>query len=74
MEKIQGYLLDGSFIPEGSSLKIRLTSGEVVEGMMFKPTKKEFRLLLGEAQVRVIQIADVGDVIVLQRKDGLDEI
>lgn len=54
----KGYTTESGFIPESSQIKVVLGTGEVLEGILSKPAKKEFRLIIGDV-ARVLNLAEV---------------
>lgn len=62
VEFIKGLQTDLGFIAEGSQITVTLSNGEIIEGVLYKPAKKEFRIVMSDL-VRVIEIEEVEDVV-----------
>lgn len=58
MEFVKGFDVAEGFIPEGTLVQATLTNGEIVEGTLYKPAKKEFRVIQ-EDLTRVLAVAEV---------------
>lgn len=59
MEFTKGYMLeDGQFIQESEMVKVALVNGEIVDGVLLKPAKKEFRIVVKDV-IRVLKVAEV---------------
>ena len=59
MEFTKGYMLeDGQFIQESEMVKVALVNGEIVDGVLLKPAKKEFRIIVKDV-IRVLKVAEV---------------
>ena len=61
MEFVKGYAVESKFIPEGSYVTVICSTGEVLEGILLKPSKKEFRLDL-DGMTRVLKVDDVEEL------------
>jgi hypothetical protein len=61
MRLTKGYMVDGVFIEEGSTVKVLTEHGEAVTGQLSKPSKKEMRLEIDEV-VRVFKVDEVADI------------
>lgn len=59
MEFTKGFILDnGQFIQESEMVKVALVNGEIVDGILLKPAKKEFRIVVKDV-IRVLKVAEV---------------
>ena len=61
MRLTKGYMVDGVFIEEGSTVKVLTEHGEQIIGILKKSSKREFRLEI-EEMVRVLTVDEVSDI------------
>lgn len=62
MEFVKGLMTDRGFIREGAVITATLTTGEVVDGILYKPAKKQFIIVMPDLK-RLIEMTEVGDVV-----------
>lgn len=58
VEFVKGLIVDGKFIPEGATIEATLTTGEIIEGILSKPAKKQFIVVMPDLK-RLIEITEV---------------
>ena len=61
VEFVKGLIVDGKFIPEGATIEATLTTGEIIEGILSKPAKKQFIVVMPDIK-RLIEITEVDSV------------
>jgi 16S rRNA U1498 N3-methylase RsmE len=64
MRLTKGYMVDGVFIEEGSTVKVFIEHGESISGTIRKPSKREFRLEIEET-VRVLTVDEISDIEII---------
>jgi len=67
MRLTKGYMVDGVFIEEGSTIKVLTEHGESILGLMRKPSKREFRLEIEET-VRVLTVDEISDIEIVDEE------
>ena len=58
MEFTKGFNVNERFIPEGATVEVILTNGEIIQGTLYKPAKKEFRVVQPDL-TRVLALDEV---------------
>jgi hypothetical protein len=67
MRLTKGYMVDGVFIEEGSTVKVLTEHGEQLVGVLKKPSSKEMRIEIEET-VRVLTVDEISDIEIVDEE------